>query len=124
MELEQALMSIINTFAGTVTAIIVIATAVGIIKPIGNSLKRFFFAELYTTNDKQDKRLDNLEMRQLKQNICDRRLPLAERINDGDVYVERGGDGEIKMVYEALKKQFLEEQERLEQEERKKRRGA
>jgi hypothetical protein len=127
MDIQQALITLINNFAGTLTAVIVIAGVIAKIKPIGNSLKRFFFIELYTANERQDRRLDNLEMQQLKQIICDRRLPAGERLNAGDKYIERGGNGEIKMVYEALgeiaKKQRLEEQERFEKKEKQKRRA-
>jgi hypothetical protein len=128
MDIQQALIHIVNTFAGTLTAIIVLSAFIAKIKPVGNSLKRFFFAELYAANEKQDKRLDKLEMQQLKQIVCDRRLPVKERIKAGDEYTERGGNGEIQMIHEALKevskKEHLEEQERFEREEREKRRGA
>jgi uncharacterized membrane protein len=120
MTIQQALMNLVNTFAGTLTAIIVIAGVIARIKPIGRALKHFFFAELYDANEKQDKRLDNLEMHQLKQIICDRRLPDGERLNAGDEYTRRGGNGEVKMIYEAVmeaaKKKRLEERERMEQE--------
>jgi hypothetical protein len=126
MDIQQALINLVNTFAGTITAIIVIAGVIKGFKPIGKSLKLFFFAELYAANEKQDKRLDNLEMAQLKQIICDRRLPDGERLKAGKVYIDRGGNGEILMIYEALqeaaKKKRLEEREQFEQEEMRKRR--
>jgi hypothetical protein len=126
MDIQQALMSVVNTFAGTLAAIIVISGAVAKIRPVGKALKRFAFAELYAANEKQDKRLDNLEMQQLKQIICDRRLPDEERLIAGEVYTERGGNGSIKMVYEALqevaKKKLIEERERAERAEMEKRR--
>jgi uncharacterized membrane protein len=126
MDFQQALINIVNTFAGTLTAIIVIAGVIAKIKPIGNSLKHFFFAELYAANDKQDKRLDNLEMQQLKNDICNRRLPDGERLRAGEEYIRRGGNGEVKMIYEsvveAAKKKRLEERERFEREEMEKRR--
>jgi hypothetical protein len=120
MDLSQALTHIINTFAGTAAALIAIAGVVAKIKPIGVSIKRFLFAELYASNEKQDRRLDNLELQQLKQIICDRRLPDGERLNAGDEYIKRGGNGEIKMIYESIKeaakKRRLEERERFEKE--------
>jgi hypothetical protein len=127
MDIQQAIMNIVNTFAGTLSAIIVIAGVIAKIRPVGKALKRFAFAELYAANEKQDRRLDNLEMQQLKQIICDRRLPDGERLNAGEEYIRRGGNGEIRMIYdvvkEAAKKKRLEEQARREQEEREKRRA-
>jgi hypothetical protein len=65
-------------------------------------------------------------MQQLKQIICDRRLPDGERLNAGDEYIKRGANGEIKMIYESVqeanKKKLLKERERFEQEEMEKRR--
>jgi uncharacterized membrane protein len=120
MGIEQAVAHIANTFAGTVAAIVVIAGAVAKIRPVGRSVKQFFFRELYESNDKQDKRLDNLEMQQLKQIICDRRLPDGERLNAGEEYLRRGGNGEIRMIHEAImeaaKRKRLEERERAERE--------
>jgi hypothetical protein len=116
MEPKAAILYILDNFVGTIAAIIALATVVGKFKPIGDSLKHFFFIELYIANEKQDKRLDNLEMYQLKQIICDRRLPDGDRLNAGDEYIKRGGNGEIKMIYEAIKdaakkKRFEKEQE-------------
>jgi hypothetical protein len=126
MDIQQATITLINTFAGTIAAIIVIAGVVAKIRPVGKALKRFAFMELYAANDQQDRRLDNLEMQQLKQIICDRRLPDGERLNAGQVYTERGGNGDVKMVYEALqevaKKKLIEERERAERAEMEKRR--
>jgi hypothetical protein len=120
MDVQQALVNIINTFAGTLVAVIAIAGVVAKIKPIGRSIKQFCFHELYAANEKQDKRLDNLEMQQLKQIICDRRLPDGERLNAGEEYLRRGGNGEIAMIYDAIreaaKKRQLEDQERMDRE--------
>jgi hypothetical protein len=116
MDIQQAIMHIVNTFAGTVMAIIVIAGIIAKIKPIGASLKRFFFSELYAADEKHDKRLDNLEMQQLKQIICDRRLPIGDRLKAGDAYIERGGNGDIKARHEALKRVYIGGLEQTEQE--------
>jgi hypothetical protein len=125
MNIQQAAIALVNTFAGTIAAIIVIAGVIAKIRPIGKAMKRFAFAELYAANEKQDKRLDNLEMQQLKQAVCDRRLPDGERLNAGEEYIRRGGNGEIRMVYEAVKdaakKKRLEDRDRREQEEKGKR---
>jgi hypothetical protein len=120
MNIQQAVMNIVNTFAGTVTAILVIAAFIAKVKPIGASMKRFIFAELYAANERQDKRLDNLELQQLKQIICDRRLPDGERLTAGEEYLRRGGNGEVAVIYdavrEAAKKKRLEERERFDKE--------
>ncbi|MDR1253136.1 MAG: hypothetical protein LBK62_13400 [Treponema sp.] len=96
-------------------------------KRIGVSIKRFLFAELYAANEKQDRRLDNLELQHLKQIICDHRLPDGERLNAGDEYIRRGENGEIKMIYESImeaaKKKRIEERKHIEKKEKEKRRA-
>jgi hypothetical protein len=114
MEIKAAILYVMDNFIGTIAAIIALAAVVGKFKPVGNALKHFFFIELYLANEKQDKRLDNLEMQQLKQIICSSHLPERDRLNAGDEYIKRGGNGEIKMIYESVaiiaKKKILDEE--------------
>jgi hypothetical protein len=127
MNIHDAILFLFNNLISTLLAIIAAAAFIGKVKPAGSAIKRFIFGELYAANEKQDKRLDNLEMQQLKQIICDRRLPIGERLNAGKAYTGRGGNGEILMIYESLheaaKQERLKEQERFEQEEMKNRRS-
>ena len=120
MNPKEALLYLVNNLSATIMAIVAIAGIIVKIKPVGNSVKRFFFAEIYAANEKQDLRLDNLEMQQLKQIICDRRLPVGERIRAGDEYKRRGGNGEIDVIYDVLretaKKERLETLEKIERE--------
>jgi hypothetical protein len=132
MDIKDALSYLVNNLAVplavTMTAVVALAAFIAKFKPAGAALKRFFFTELYTANDRQDRRLDNLEMQQLKQIICDRRLPDGERLNAGEEYIKRGGNGEIKMIHEALKtyceKKRIEDRERAEAEQAAMRREA
>jgi hypothetical protein len=120
MEFKEAAAYLVNNFAATMAAIIAVAAFIGAVKPIGRAVKRFLFRELYEADEKQDKRLENLEMSQLKQIICDRRLPDGERLKAGKDYIRRGGNGEIAMIYESVmevaKKNRVRERERREQE--------
>jgi uncharacterized membrane protein len=128
MNAPEALTHIVSTFSGTLAAIIALAGLIAKIKPVGRSVKLFFFRELYEANENQDKRLEKLELQQLKQIICDRRLPDGERLNAGEEYLRRGGNGEIQMIYEAVKEAAkrgrLAERERREQHEMEGRRQA
>jgi hypothetical protein len=127
MSFEQTLETLINSFAGTIASVLAIAGVIAKIRPIGMALKRFFLTEIYDANEKQDGRLNNLEMQQLKQIICDRRFPDGERLNAGEEYIRRGGNGEVQMIYDAIrdaaKKKRLEDRERVEKEEMEKRSG-
>jgi hypothetical protein len=117
MDIKNAILYLVNNWVSTMLAIIAIAGFIGLVKPVGNSIKRFAFRELYAADEKHDKRLDRLEMQQLKQIICDRRLPMGDRLKAGDEYVDRGGNGEIKARHEALKRVYIGGMEQTEQEE-------
>jgi hypothetical protein len=116
MDIKEAILYLINNWVSSMLAIIAVAGFIGLVRPIGNGVKRFVFKELYATDEKQDKRLDNLEMRQLKQIICDRHFPVEDRLRAGDEYVERGGNGEIKALHEALRRIYIGNLEQTEQE--------
>jgi hypothetical protein len=108
MNINDALLYLVNNWLSNVLAIVAIAGFIGLIKPVGRSIKRFVFAELYAADAKHDKRLDSLEMQQLKQIICDRRIPDEDRIDAGDEYLKRGGNGEIKARHEALRRAYID----------------
>jgi hypothetical protein len=115
MKIEDAVLYLVHNLISTMLAIIAVAALIGKVKPIGRAIKRFAFGELYAADERHDKRLEKLEMQQLKQIICDRRLPDDDRLNAGEEYLKRGGNGEIKVRYEALKRAYTE---KLEKEER------
>jgi hypothetical protein len=117
MDIKDAILYLVNNWVSTMLAIVAVAGFIGLVKPIGNSLKRFAFKELYAADEKQDKRLNRLEMQQLKQIICDRRLPIEDRLNAGDEYTRRGGNGDIKARYEALWQVSIMGMKQTEQEE-------
>jgi hypothetical protein len=119
MEIKEAVMYLINNLVSTLLAVIAVAAFIGKVKPVGRKLKRFAFKELYAADEKQDGRLNNLEMQQLKQIICDRRLPDEDRLNAGDEYLKRGGNGEIRARHEALRRAYIARLEQTEQEEAK-----
>jgi hypothetical protein len=106
----DVLFSLGSTFAAVIAAIISAVAAAAKIRPIGRWCKQMLFKELYEADAKHDGRLDSLELRALKQTICDRRLPLAERLNAGEEYTRRGHNGEIRAIYESLKR-YAEEQQ-------------
>jgi hypothetical protein len=116
MNIRDAVLYLINNLVSTLLAVIAIAVFIGKVKPIGRKMKRFAFGELYVADEKQDKRMDNLEMQQLKQIICDTRLPVDDRLNAGDDYIRRGGNGKIKARHEALRRAYIAKLEQKEQE--------
>jgi hypothetical protein len=116
VNIHDAVLYLVNNLVSTLLAFTVVAVFVGNVKSVGNAVKRFVFMELYAADEKHDWQLNNLEMQQLKQIICNRSLPDDDRIIAGDEYIKRGGNGEIKARYEALKRIFIAIEEQTEQE--------
>jgi hypothetical protein len=114
MKIEDAVLYLVHNVVSTMLAIIAVAALISKVKPIGRAIKRFAFGELYAADERHDKRLDNLEMQQLKQIICDRRLPDEDRLNAGEEYLKRGGNGEIKARHEALRRAYTGKLEKAE----------
>ena len=38
-------------------------------------------------------------------------MPLSERLNAGEKYIKKGGNGEVKTLYKMLQKEYLESEE-------------
>lgn len=53
-----------------------------------------------------NKRIDKIELEDLKQNIMNEKLPITERLNCGDRYIELGGNGAIKVYVHELKEEY------------------
>jgi hypothetical protein len=112
MSIKDAVLFLVNNLVSTMLALAAAAAFVAKVKPVGRSIKRRVFAALYTADEKHDKRMDNLEMQQLKQIICNAALPAEDRLNAGEDYIRRGGNGEIKARHEALKRVYAAKLER------------
>lgn len=58
--------------------------------------------------DEFDERFDKMELDQLKLIIMSEEIPIKERINAGDRYIEKGGNGAIKIYLHVLKEKYEE----------------
>lgn len=65
--------------------------------------------------NEMDKRIDVIEVTQLKNIITNSNIPISERLEAGDRYIHLGGNGAIKVFYKKLKDDYYEQ---LEKEER------
>lgn len=75
-----------------------------------------FFVAIYKVFKKFDKKLSNIE-EHTKENYIDikrltfvsKDMPIGERLDAGEKYVKSGGNGEVKVQYKVLKKEYEEE---------------
>ena len=74
-----------------------------------NKAKRWWQSDIKKWEDSVDNRLANLELGQLKIIICNKDIPISERLIAGGVYIKRGGNGEIKTRLEHISKTYQEE---------------
>lgn len=96
--------------AGAVTAL---AT---LIKPVKTVI--VFFQELKTEVKEIKEHCKDNYMRELQIIIMSEDFPLGERLQAGEEYVNRGGNGEIKAKYQFLAKRY-EAKQKTETEEKK-----
>lgn len=59
--------------------------------------------------DDFEKNLNTNTLNTLRLVIINKEMPLKERLNAGKEYVEKGGNGEVHTLYEALQEQYKEE---------------
>ena len=79
------------------------------IKKIFYKFRSWLLAELKEDIGKLHDRLDKLELNQLKLIITTNETPLKEKLLAGDIYIKKGGNGEIKTYYKVLKEEYEEE---------------
>lgn len=72
-----------------------------------------FLWKLHTLIRKVEKKIDNFEdnlnsntLHTLRLVIINKEMPLSERLKAGKEYVEKGGNGEIHTLYEALQDKY------------------
>lgn len=58
--------------------------------------------------DKIDERLENHDIAILRLTICNKDIPITERIKAGDSYLKKGGNGEVSVIYNKLLKTYGE----------------
>lgn len=52
------------------------------------------------------KRIDKIELEDLKQNIMNDKIPLEERLDCGERYIKLGGNGAIKVYVKELQEEY------------------
>lgn len=75
-----------------------------------------FLWKAYKLIRKIEKKIDRFEnnlngntLNTLRLVIINKEMPLSERLKAGKEYVEKGGNGEVHTLYEALQEQYKEE---------------
>lgn len=77
------------------------------------------FVTLYKFIRKVDKKIENFEQKQkdtqlsvLRLTIINDKMPLDERVDAGEQYVEMGGNGSVHVLYDVLRKEYESELKR------------
>ena len=104
-------MTIFSEFSAFVIGFAGVLTAGSIIIGVLQKVFKIFDKARAWLWDDIPKRLENMEMRQLKNTVCNKALPLSERLIDGRIYLARGGNGAVKAEVEVIEKQYKEQLE-------------
>lgn len=128
--MAQGVLSTITQFAEFITALLIIVQAFTKYNPL-DKVKHWLFKEqeqkiseinvkvdCLTRNNKEEhkklnEKYNKLHRDQLKANIMNERIPLPERVKQGDYYINvLHGNGEVSVQYSLLKKRYEEELEK------------
>ena len=105
------MINVIIIIASVITALTTIITAaITIYKLVRNMEKRY-----EKINDNFEKINDNMkhtELSVLRLIVINDNMPLEERVNAGERYVNKGGNGSIHALYDVLRKQYQKQLKR------------
>lgn len=97
-------LKIIGAFLTSIGA--VITALITIEKRTKGAITKWLLQSVLDKLDSIDKRVDKLELNDLKQIIMNDNIPISERIIAGDRYISLGGNGEIKAHYKVLAERY------------------
>lgn len=104
------MITILKDIASIITAITTICGFVALInKATKGRVLTWLQKPVLEKLDEHGKRLDQLELNDLKQIIMNDNIPLSERVTAGERYVSLGGNGDIHAHYDVLVEEYKNE---------------
>lgn len=95
-----------NITIGNVTTLITfLVTLIGGLEFLGIRLKRWIQKEIEPLKEELNKNSLNT----MKNTICNENIPLSERVSVGREYIEKGGNGAVKIYVHKLEEKFENE---------------
>lgn len=97
----------LKTIGAFITSICtLIAGLITIEKVTKGAITRWLLQSVLDKLDNIEKRVDKLELNDLKQIIMNDNIPISERITAGERYIALGGNGDIKAHYKVLAERY------------------
>ena len=93
-------------------ALVFLTTLIGAVEFLALRMRKFIQNEIKPLKEELNKNSLNT----MKNTICNENIPLSERIIVGKEYLEKGGNGAVKIYYHKLEEEYekkLQKEEKL-----------
>lgn len=89
-------------------AILFLVSLIGGVEFLAYRMRKWLQQEMKPLKDE----LNENSLNTMKNTICNEMIPLSERVSVGKKYIEKGGNGAVKIYLHQLEEQFEEELKR------------
>lgn len=83
-------------------ALVFLTTLIGAVEFLALRMRKFIQNEIKPLKEE----LNRNSLNTMKNTICNENIPLSERISVGKEYLEKGGNGAVKIYYHKLEEEY------------------
>lgn len=99
-----------NITLGNVSAILVfLATFIGSIEFLALRMRKYIKSTMQDEIEPLKKELKQNSLNTMKNTICNEMIPLSERVIVGKEYIDKGGNGAVKILVHTLEEKYEKE---------------
>ena len=99
-----------NITIGDVSAILLFAVSfIGAIESLALRMRRYIKNTMQDEIEPLKKELKQNSLNTMKNTICNEKIPLSERVSVGKEYIDKGGNGAVKIYVHQLEEEYEEE---------------
>lgn len=99
-----------NITLGNIEAIIVfLVTFIGAIEFLALRMRKYIKTTMKDEIDPLKKELKQNSLNTMKNTICNEMIPLSERVIVGKEYIDKGGNGAVKILVHTLEEKYEKE---------------
>lgn len=106
-----------NITIGQISSVLLFGVAfIGAIEFLALRMRKYIKSTMKDEIDPLKEELRKNSLNTMKNTICNENIPISERLEVGKEYIEKGGNGAVKIYYHKLEEEFekkLQKEERL-----------
>lgn len=99
-----------NITLGDLSKVVLFAVSfIGAIEFLAFRMRKYIKSTMQDEIDPLKEELNENSLNTMKNSICNEMIPLSERVSIGKKYIEKGGNGAVKIYVHQLEEQYDEE---------------